>query len=118
MRRRCGRFPPAGSPASGDSAGTVHVTSPAESDDESDAIAGLEQLVQASLEVQRAESGGEKEEEEAAAAANRSAAGGSETGDASVRGARAFAEGVREQMALAAGINPSRRCTRRSCVIS
>ena len=36
---------------------------PAESDDESDAIAGLEQLVQASLEVQRAESGGEKEEE-------------------------------------------------------
>ena len=95
-------LPAAGSPASGDSAGTVHVTSPAESDDESDAIAGLEQLVQASLEVQRAESGGE--EEEAATAANRSAAGAAETGDASVRGAHAFAEGVREQMALAAGI--------------
>jgi hypothetical protein len=97
--------PAAGSPASGDSAGTVHATSPAESDDESDAIAGLEQLVQASLEVQRAESGGEEEEEEeAAAAAFGSAAGGSETGDGSVRGARAYASDVREQMALAAGI--------------
>ena len=96
--------PAAGSPASGDSAGTVHATSPAESDDESDAIAGLEQLVQASLEVQRAESGGEEEEEGAAAAAIGSAAGGSETGDVSVRGARAYASDVREQMALAAGI--------------
>ena len=97
-------LPAAGSPASGDSAGTVHVTSPAESDDESDAIAGLEQLVQASLEVQRAESGGEEEEEEEAAAAFGSAAVGSETGDGSVRGARAYASDVREQMALAAGI--------------
>ena len=96
--------PAGGSPASGDSAGTVHATFPAESDDESDAIAGLEQLVQASLEVQRAESGGEEEGEEAAAAAFGSAPGDSETGDGSVRGARAYASDVREQMALAAGI--------------
>ena len=99
--------PAVGSPASGDSAGTVHATSPAESDDESDAIAGLEQLVQASLEVQRAESGaGEKDEEEeaAAAAAIESKAGGAETGDGSVRGAHAYAADVREQMALAAEI--------------
>ena len=109
-------LPAAGSPASGDSAGTVHVTSPAESDDESDAIAGLEQLVQASLEVQRAESGGE--EEEAATAANRSAAG------AAGRETPAFAARTRSRRACASRwrspreSNPSRRCTRRNCVIS
>jgi hypothetical protein len=83
------------SPSSpGKSANSCETRAVAESGSENNAVVGLEQLVAASLQVERRESDGEAEDDTSTKSTNTKAhaAAGAADGEGSVRGARAFAD--------------------------